>query len=120
MAENERQAPVSASTAGAGSQAQHSDLDLGTAGGGRIPGQHFNDTANKTVNEGSAPAQGRTPELGLPDTPGRSNTIDPTAQGNLGGRNPDQPQTAMGSGRDAPNTTGTRADITEQKAEQQG
>jgi hypothetical protein len=93
--------------------------DLGSAGGGRVPGSSGGSStggppiSDSTV-EGSSPGQGYA-GAGQPrdrgsvtDTdlnrtePSEStrNTIDRHARTNIGGRNPNQPQTAMGE-RDA-------------------
>ena len=74
--------------------------DLATVGGGNIPGNN----ADPTDVEKSVPAQSH----GIAsNAPKNANTIDPQAQGNLGGRNPGTPQTAMGD-QDA--TQGNRPD----------
>jgi hypothetical protein len=87
--------------------------DLGTVGGGTIPSTSSKqesgiNTSNSTVAAGGTSANQRV-GAGLPTdrggltatgTAGQStnevNRIDRHAQGNLGGRNPGQPQTAMG------------------------
>src|SRR5947209_3060422 len=92
-----------------------SGRDLSTAGGGSIPGLDSTagsgnspggmSTSNSVSGSGTtghANAGGNNPvdrgkETDLDLAGGtRGNTIDPTAQSNIGGRSPDQPQTAMG------------------------
>ena len=62
-------------------------LDLGTVGGGQLPGANFTNTPG-TVGAGTPSSRETNP------TP--HNTVDRTAQSNIGGRNPGEPQTAMG------------------------
>ena len=89
--------------------------DLGTVGGGTIPtgggvmgsgnSPGGMSTSSDTVVGGGVPGGGRI-GAGAPTDRGRvtdtditesqGNVIDPQAQGNLGGRNPSQPQTSMG------------------------
>ncbi|HZR39031.1 MAG TPA: hypothetical protein VFB12_02860 [Ktedonobacteraceae bacterium] len=70
--------------------------DLGTVGGGPIPGN----VAGKLGKEPARPVEDALQGQATPPT--NQNAIDPTAQSNLGGRNPGQPQTAMGPGPDKP------------------
>ena len=101
------------------------DRDLGTAGGGRIPGGLTSGTGNppggmstsNSMPQGSSPAaayggQGETRERGSTGMADASMSgpsdahrnaashIPQSTERNLGGRNPDQPQTSMGD-RDA-------------------
>src|SRR5690349_1935755 len=94
--------------------------DLGTAGGGPVPGASGTNrspggilSSDSTV-EGSGPSEGYTgrgkprergtvenTDLNRTDPAENArNTIDRQAQSNIGGRNPGQPQTSMGD-RDA-------------------
>lgn len=66
--------------------------DLGTAGGGPIPG-------NQTSNAGETNASSTTTPSSSTETTTEArnaSATDRTGQGNIGGRNPSQPQTAMG------------------------
>ncbi len=72
-------------------------LDLGSVGGGRIPGGNAGTQAGETAGTPVAETN-----------PTDHNVIDRTAQSNLGGRNPGQEQSAMGD-RDA-DATGSRRD----------
>jgi hypothetical protein len=89
MADNEKMANDKGRTGGNG---MTTDRDLGTAGGGTIPGSattpHNANTDNGTGDRNKMTDNGKAENT--------VNTIDKHAQGNLGGRNPSQPQTAMG------------------------
>ncbi|MFL5659147.1 MAG: hypothetical protein ACJ8CB_33810 [Ktedonobacteraceae bacterium] len=72
------------------------DRDLGIVGGGTIPGSgtssgtppHGTNTDNDTADRDKMTDSGKAANTG--------NTLDKHAQGNLGGRNPSQPQIPMG------------------------
>ena len=80
--------------------------DLGSVGGGSIPGGNSYDgmnTSNGTVNgspsssassasEGSSPGLGSNDVPGMSKSPGAPNASDQPQQGTLGGRNPGQTQ----------------------------
>ena len=90
--------------------------DLGSVGGGTVPGLDSSagsgnppggmSTSGSTMESGGTtshtnPGGGATVDRGNEthmDMAGgtRGNSIDPTAKSNIGGRTPDQPQTAMG------------------------
>ena len=76
-------------------------LDLGTVGGGQIPGGGAGTKSDETT---TAPVAQAT-------NPSDHNVIDRTAQSNLGGRNPAQEQSAMGD-RDV-DATGSRRNVNE-------
>ena len=86
------------------------DRDLGSVGGGSVPSsgppQGGMNTSNSTVDSGGNSTGARTGSGSPTDRGGSSSTgmnsstssnaVDPHAQSNIGGRNPGQPQTAMG------------------------
>ncbi len=93
------------------------DRDMGTVGGGTIPSGGVGtgiapggmSTSNSTVDAGGSTARSSAGGGSPTDrgnvtnrdlTTNAGNTIDRNAQGNLGGRNPSEPQTGMGD-RDA-------------------
>ncbi|MBV9257361.1 MAG: hypothetical protein JO215_05030 [Ktedonobacteraceae bacterium] len=94
------------------------DRDMGTVGGGNIPGssgsgasQEGVSTSTSTVESGGgssggtvgagAPAdRGSVKDSSVGTSPAATNTVDRQAQDSSGGRHPSQPQTAMGD-RDA-------------------
>jgi hypothetical protein len=90
------------STTSAGRSAR----DLGTAGGGSVPG-------GDVVSSGNNPATGRgavTERAETSRSEAAGNAINRYGEGNLGGRNPSQPQTSMGS-QDARGHTTSQEEI---------
>src|SRR5438105_2887999 len=90
------------------------DRDLGTVGGGTVPSGGITGSGNPpggmstssdtvvgggvtpggTIGTGATTDRGQMKDTDITESQG--NVIDPQAQGNLGGRNPSQPQTSMG------------------------
>ncbi|MFL5626020.1 MAG: hypothetical protein ACJ788_10560 [Ktedonobacteraceae bacterium] len=96
--------------------------DLGTAGGGTIPGSETpmrpSNAAddNSTVNDGDTSGDSNRDNETVSDrevlthSDVAGNAIDKHARGNLGGRNPSQPQTAMGD-RDTKRDRADRGEV---------
>ncbi len=88
------------------------DRDLGSVGGGTIPGTGTGprggmNTSNSTVGGGGSSAggvagrgytrdRGTMPDIEMDTSTNNANEIDRQAGSNIGGRNPGQPQTSMG------------------------
>lgn len=105
------------SSTGTAKGGKATDHDLGTVGGGTIPGSAVgsgtapgssntdnnavgagNSTARSAADAGSSTDRGNVTNRDL--TTNTGNTMDRNPESNLGGRNPSHPQTAMGD-RDA-------------------
>src|SRR5438270_11875158 len=90
------------------------DRDLGTVGGGTIPGSNLGSGPPQggmnTTGAGSITDRGDVKDSGK--SAASSNIVDKYAQANVGGRDPSQPQTAMGD-RDPKKDQGESTDITD-------
>lgn len=77
-----------------------SSRDLGSVGGGSVPEPHNSSAESGSTSGGGTPGAEHTTDRGsetMSDMAGgRANTIDRHAHGNIGGRNPAEPETSMG------------------------